>query len=333
MTEFSRVKKEFEDQLVQAKDSEARAKNNLDEAKNHYEQRHQAVTTLQKSLAETALELATTTTGSGAEAWQYLETRADYTEETWEIIKSRLPKLLALQANPNELYLHIREVRDNQKVVGSHAALFRSADVKVSIDNQLTIQNNPLSNGDVMGALQYPEKNQGRPYSFTEFTGGLIGIHEVKEFVDALQDDPTHEWLMEKIALELAANSIGKEIYMGIPSDSRTHFQDYAFNFMRYYPHMQGDMFSDEVKAFPKVVQLISTEAGLDIDKDKPYYITSKGDIIEKISPLYISYLERKADLSATDQQQYENSFGYIMFRAYEHYERMKKLNWVSAEY
>lgn len=333
MTEFSSVKREFDDQLVQAKKYEDQAQNELNEATSHYEQRRQAVAALQKSLATTALELATATPSSSAEAWQYLETRADYTKETWEIIKSRLPQLLALQANPDELYLQICEVRDNQKVVRSHAALFRPADVKVSIDNRLVIQNNPLSDEDVISALQYPEKNQGSHYTFTEFAGGLIGVNEVKEFVYALQDDSAHEWLMEEIVLELAANQVGKKIYMDIPSDVRIRFQDYAFNFMRYYPCTQGDMFSDEVKAFPKVVQLISTEAGLDIDNNNPYYLTSGGDTTEKISPLYASFLGREADLSVIDQQKYKNSFGYIMFRAYEHYERMRKLNWVSAEY
>lgn len=335
MTEFSEKWIGLNAKLAAAQLSREAANNEVAAAELRSSEKYAIVTSIEQSLVETTLKCIANEDSESNVAWDYLETIVDHHKDSWGIIKARLPKLIQLQADPEELYVHVGEERDERGTRLSHATAFTASDTNVGVRyHRLSINSKDIAAHEISKALSYPEEQQLSVYQPITLYGGLIGTEEVKEFIHTIQNNPAHGSLMAELALELTTTSAGKRIYLDIPDEHRTPILDYAFRFIRYYPESRGDRFSEEVKTFPKAVELVLTEGKLKNPySNNNYYAFSDAEVVEKLLPLYEPYLERDATLSPDDPDLYENRLSYVMSMAYSHHNRMSMLNWHSVDF
>lgn len=317
----------------------ARAKKELKRAENDLERRQQSVRDIENGLAATALSYVATDSNSTAPAWEYIGDTCTYKESTWEVIMSRLPKLLALKeaGKTDELYLRLAKPYGDYS--GQEATSAMDTQVAVRSDTlqvgSFDFYSQPRKDESIKNRLQYPTKQVDGSSEY--FVGALIGNDEIAEFIreNAADIDPR---LLTGICLELAQHSAGIDIYKAIPDKIREAVVSETFDYLCWYPNSRGDKLSSEVKEYPKVVQLLLAEAGIDKkfavsdEEDCISYISYRDEEYTVLNALYDSY-KRKAGNQTPKDPSYDTSFIGIYHGALSHWYQMRDLDWSSVDF
>lgn len=193
-------------QIEELKTEQARTEQELEFVKLALHKIGSGIISAQQELDTAALKEITEQ--SNQDAWEYLRARTNYTDESWAIIKERLPKLLKILDDEDEIYLQIRSFIESEW--GSEinqASLTTSLEISINIDSRGFVVNNfPITNSTLQIILGEPLKTASYKKPFIDIEGALIGSNEVELFINTFQNDPMRNMLMFRIALELCSN-------------------------------------------------------------------------------------------------------------------------------
>lgn len=259
----------------------------IDVAKQHDEIVHQAeqdarashnkVRTLTQNLSRVALRAIM---HDDQAAWEFVAASCDTKPEEWNLIQERLPKLIALQDDPTEIYINL--ACGYGRTI-STANLLTGEKLDIILQNSYLQLSGPASDRvSAITALEPAKLIESYRQSPSSYSGNLLGHEEVGNFLRSVENNPECTPLLYNIALELIDKPQAAKHWERLALASKSSIVDECFLFLERLHGSYADKYSREAEEYPKVMKLLATEAG--IDQTEEYYdqIGSLADWREK---------------------------------------------------
>jgi hypothetical protein len=226
---------------------------------------HNKVRTLTQNLSRAALRAIT---HDDQAAWEFVAASCDTKPEEWKLVQERLPKLIALQDDPTEIYINLRSGYGGTV---STANLVTGEKLDVILQNSYLQLSGPRSDRiNAITALTPAKQIESYRQSPSSYSGNLLGHAEVGNFLRSVENNPECTPLLYNIALELIDKPQAAKHWERLAPASKPAIVDECFLFLERLHGSYADKYSREAEEYPKVMKLLATEAG--IDQTEEYY-------------------------------------------------------------